>query len=246
MPDADIRGQRPERHDRIESGEHRVTPIMRKRIGIEHHARINNDHPRHRHIQCRRSGTIIDLRRTRERNLRVRHALLNRLERTGKIHRQQHDIETVNTENIGTLIPVTFQIARHGGKIRQRSEHHPRAEQPLIERIRQQEHQAETRPCDGRHIVHAQRPLAQLHIIALLMSRMHNAEEFADDQQTTVRPTSPLHHQRAEIRRCGTIAQPLRIINQMPAEIAQINTGFGIFDHRAVLNIRFHRARALS
>ena len=36
-------GQRPERHDRIESGEHRVTPIMRKRIGIEHHARINND-----------------------------------------------------------------------------------------------------------------------------------------------------------------------------------------------------------
>ena len=47
-------------------------------------------------------------------NLRVRHALLNRLERTGKIHRQQHDIETVNTENIRALIPVTFQITRQG------------------------------------------------------------------------------------------------------------------------------------
>ena len=74
---------------------------------------------------------------------------------------------------------------------------------------------------------------------------MHNAEEFADDQQTTVRPTPPLHHQRAEIRRRGTIAQPLRIIDQMPAEIAQINTGFGVFDYRTILNIRFHRTRAL-
>ena len=83
-------------------------------------------------------------------------------------------------------------------------------------------------------------------VIALLMPGMHNAEEFADDQQTTVRPTSPLHHQRAEIRRRGTITQPLRIINQMPAEIAQINAGFGVFNHRAILNIRFHRARALS
>ena len=246
MPDADIRGQRPERHDRIEAGEHRVAPIVRKRIGVEHHARVNDDHPRHRHIQCRRSGTIIDFRRTRERNLRVRHALLNRLERTGKIHRQQHDVEAVNTENIGTFIPVAFQIARHGGKIRQRREHHPRAQQPLVERICQEEHQAETRPCDGRHIVHAQRPLTQLHIIALLMPRVHNTEEFADDQQTAIRPTPPLHHQRTEIRRGGTIAQPLRIVDQMPAEITQIDTGFGVFDHRAILNIRFHRARALS
>lgn len=32
----------------------------------------------------------------------------------------------------------------------------------------------------------------------------------------------------------------------MPAEITQIDTGFGVLDHRAILNIRFHRARALS
>ena len=102
-------GQRPERHDRIESGEHRVTPIMRKRIGIEHHARINNDRPRHRHIQCRRSGTIIDLRRTRERNLRVRHALLNRLERTGKIHRQR----TLWTQNGSDDYVNASDVLRH-------------------------------------------------------------------------------------------------------------------------------------
>ena len=102
-------GQRPERHDRIESGEPRVTPIMRKRIGIEHHARINNDRPRHRHIQCRRSGTIIDLRRTRERNLRVRHALLNRLERTGKIHRQR----TLWTQNGSDDYVNASDVLRH-------------------------------------------------------------------------------------------------------------------------------------
>ena len=223
MPEADVRQQRPCRDGRVESGEDGVAPVAGQRVRVEHQCGEDDDGPWHRHIQRRRCGAVVDFRCAGERNLRIGHALLDRFQRARQIHGQQHDVESVDAQDVRPLISVAFQIGGHGQKVRQRRGHHPWAQQPLVERIGEQEHQTEARPCDRRHVVHAQAPLPQFHRAALRAPGFDDAEEFADDQQAAVRPAPPLHHQRAEIRRGRAVAQSFRIVHQMPAVVAQIH-----------------------
>ena len=74
--------------------------------------------------------------------------LLDRLDHPGQVHRQQDQVEAVDPEDVHPLVAATLQVRGHRGEVRQRGQQHQRAEQPVVERVHQQQHQC--RRCSSR------------------------------------------------------------------------------------------------
>src|SRR6266567_1318181 len=61
-------------------------------------------------------------------------------------------------------------------------------------------------------------------------------KETWEDYQAAVCPPPPLYYERAEIRRCCAVGQPLRMVVQTPAARGEVNSGSGVFDLSGVLD----------
>src|SRR5437879_11573319 len=71
------------------------------------------------------------------------------------------------------------------------------------------------------------------------------ANQFRQDDETTVGPAPSLNDERAEIRRRRAERQPLRVIVELPPTIDEIHGRLRVFDHGPVLNELADRIAAL-
>ena len=160
-----------------------------------------------------------------------------RRERARQVDPEQDQVEAVDAQHVDPLVAAVAQVAGLSHEVGQRDEAEQRADQRGAEREREQDQQAGRAPADGGHVVPPQEQLGEPDPVALLLAQPRHPVQLGQDQQAAVGPAAPLDAQRAEVRRGGAVAEPLRVVVQPPAVQPHVDRGLGVLDGRAVLDV---------
>ena len=141
-------------------------------------------------------------------------------------------------------VAAVAQVDGHHREVRDGGEEHPRAQQPSVVGVGQQEDQAEAGPGDRGHVVDPQRRLTPQDPLVLATPFAQLRGELRQDQQATVGPAATLDDQRPEVRRGGAVAEALGVVHQRPAVGADVDRRLGVLDDGAVLDVGLDRESA--